>query len=892
MKKLLLFVLLLTGSVAGAWAQSAEIKKEQQEIYKKLGRTPEFFKPWKSESMRWVILDKVELSADRKTLKLFCNIGLSQIPIRYELLEEWEKEVLELIGDKYDNTSVKFYTYDNLPIEQFIPNYYRPKEKRDEKRTSTPVNRRPLVRRADQSVYGLGLNGRHIALWSGHGKLYHGEDSLWKWQRPALFCTIEDLHTAEYVNTYLAPMLENAGAVVILPRERDTQPREIIADNDLCTGNARIETIGEWEQTAGGFKWADTLREQNPFQLGSYLQTDLEKNTNPEIIYHLNITDPGTYGVYVSWKAAQGNLSNAKYTVHHAGGKSEFEVNQTIGGSMWVWLGSFELNRASKVILSAPEGTKRGKLTADAVKVGGGMGNILRGYDDEHMEVSGVPRYAEAARYWLQYSGVTDKIYAQDTKGDKNKTDKKQLDYSDSFKATGNWCTYLKTNHNIPMDLAIGLHTDAGICDSILGTLAIYYTNKTKAQYKNNKSKMAGRDFADLVQTQIVEDIRAKYDPEWTRRALYDKSYAEVSRPDMPAILIEMFSHQNANDMAVALNPEFRFDVARATYKGILRFLSDRYDTRYVVQPLPPRKLEADFLPDGELRIRWEPTADPLEPTAVPNRYKVYKRIGNNGAFDTGTEVLTNEITIPLNRKGAVYSFRITALNEGGESFPSETLAAGIAMNEQGRALVVNGYDRLSGPAVVKDPNGRITGFDLLADRGVPYIQDRAIVGTQYDFEPTSAFVDNDEPGWGASSDELLLQGVPGNTFDYMSIHGRALLEAGYSFAGCSREAFEKLPFRPSQYQLVDVIMGEQRSTGKYTVFSNEIMRQMRKVTDGGVKAVISGSYLERDRSYTEEAAELFENTGRGAVVKVNSPLERMEPEKLTEFFVNLTTTD
>ncbi len=32
---------------------------------------------------------------------------------------------------------------------------------------------------------------------------------------------------------YLVPMLENSGAVVMLPRERDVQKNEVIVDNDM-----------------------------------------------------------------------------------------------------------------------------------------------------------------------------------------------------------------------------------------------------------------------------------------------------------------------------------------------------------------------------------------------------------------------------------------------------------------------------------------------------------------------------------------------------------------------------------------------------------------------------------------------------------------------------------
>ena len=49
------------------------------------------------------------------------------------------------------------------------------------------------------------------AVW--HGIYYDQKKNKWKWQRPNLFCTNEDLFTQTIVVPYLIPMLERAGAV-------------------------------------------------------------------------------------------------------------------------------------------------------------------------------------------------------------------------------------------------------------------------------------------------------------------------------------------------------------------------------------------------------------------------------------------------------------------------------------------------------------------------------------------------------------------------------------------------------------------------------------------------------------------------------------------------------
>jgi hypothetical protein len=63
--------------------------------------------------------------------------------------------------------------------------------------------------------------------------LFSEDAGLWEWQRPCLFQTVEDMFTQGFVLPYLVPMLENAGAYVMLPRERDVQTLEVIADNDV-----------------------------------------------------------------------------------------------------------------------------------------------------------------------------------------------------------------------------------------------------------------------------------------------------------------------------------------------------------------------------------------------------------------------------------------------------------------------------------------------------------------------------------------------------------------------------------------------------------------------------------------------------------------------------------
>ena len=71
---------------------------------------------------------------------------------------------------------------------------------------------------------------------------------------------------------------------------------------------------------------------------------------------------------------------------------------------------------------------------------------------------------------------------------------------------------------------------------------------------------------------------------------MWDQRYFEAWTPRVPAMLLELLSHENFADMRYGHDPRFQFAVSRAIYKGILKYLSDAYGYRYVVQPLPVRK--------------------------------------------------------------------------------------------------------------------------------------------------------------------------------------------------------------------------------------------------------------------------------------------------------------
>ena len=828
---------------------------------------------------------KLSLQAVMKrgsSLDFYFTESLSDYPW-YEEDTKWLRNTLKsLFPDNYSSYKLgdiysKRVSYNNLvtPSLDFDGN---PSDTRH--RTKNP-SRRNIVSALDGMDFNKGLEGRHIAVWQSHGRYYDNGAKKWIWQRPPLFQTVEDMFTQSFVIPYLVPMLENAGAYVLMPRERDVQRNEVIADNnetDERYGIAAYSEKGKWRDAGSGFAALKPVYTglENPFKTGTARQTECiqhGKKGAATAEWRPEIPERGEYAVYVSYKTVEKSTSSAHYTVHHLGGSSDFIVNQKMGGGTWIYLGTFEFGEGSDGYVTltneTPEGYKFSSgsiITADAVRFGGGMGNIARApKDDEEAEpeVSGLPRSAEGARYWMQWAGVTDKIYSQN---------EQEGDYRDDFMSRGDWVEWIsrgsemnsskKDGLNIPVDLSFGFHSDAGITpdDSIVGTLAIYTLRSDGSQkLPDGESRMTSREYADMVQSQIVHDLRSEYDTLWSRRQIWDRSYRESRTPSAPAMLLELLSHQNFADMKYGLDPTFRFTVSRSIYKGMLKYLSNRYGVPYSVQPLPVESMGVAFGAKGKAVVSWMPVEDELEPTASPTGYILYTRI-DGGGFDDGTVIenpatksgrLSTEVAVEA---GHIYSFKVVAFNEGGKSFPSEVVSIGRPSEEvSGKTvLVVNNFDRVSGPAFFDTPS--YAGFDNRLDSGVPHVKDIAYIGEMYDNRRQSEFVTNDSPGFGASHTWYAGNTVAGNTFDYPYVHGKAIMKAGYAFTSCSNEAFcSDSTFRKEAWS-IDLICGKQVTTvvgsglqKKYEVFPACMQDALSVSAAEGINILVSGAYIGTD---------------------------------------------
>lgn len=832
------------------------------------------------------------------------NENFTYLPITQNFIGDLKGTVRHALPDSVRNYSIA------LKVGRHDLSYYISRvDKLPESARKNPV----FVKPTDPwSTFSKGMNNDNIALWHSHGKYFRNGN--WLWQRGFLFETIEDVYTMSYILPFVVPMLENAGANVFLPRERDVNRNEVIVDNDTYPGG-KVYSQSDFRITNGAQKWKvgegegfiydlPAFRDtENPFTNGTYMEVPTVSKGNPSVAaWYADIPKDGEYAVYVSYKTLPNSTTDAHYTVNYSGGSREFTVNQKMGGSTWTYLGTFPFKAGiSEVepIVALTNITDNGTgtvVTADAIKIGGGMGNIERSprrsdiyYDpstpdntpvaentdqpQEEVEdegsvdeqepeqqpaakpgrvpqfsTSGLPRYLEGARYWLQWAGFPESVYSPFHGTN---------DYKDDYTDRGHWVNYLaggsrvlpkREGMNIPIDLSFALHSDAGKRgdDSFVGTLGIYYTNGG-ASYADGTPRMNSRMFTDMVMRQITSDIRNTYEPRWTRRSMWDKSYLEARVPEVPAALIELMSHQNYADMMYGLDPNFRFTVSRSIYKAMARFLSERKSRELVIQPLPVK----DFRivkegGKGEYKLSWAPTPDKLEPTAMPNKYVVLERTEGQLGFRRIAEVKNTHFTVKVKDK-LIHSFKIVAVNDGGLSFPSEVLALRDAGDNRKPVLIVNGFDRVSAPAHFSE--GGRSGFDSREDFGVPYIRDISFTGYQNNF---NKYAGNSH---GASGSNYVDKIIAGNTFDFIALHGRSIEHAGYGFVSCSASAVEKGEVKLENYKIVDLILGKQKSTtvgnGKvgvlYEAFPKALQQKLRTYINKGGHLYVSGQYVGSD---------------------------------------------
>ena len=814
-------------------------------------------------------LDSLRVNEEDHSLVMYANEPFCSQPFTPQSVRRIITDLGRTLPPPYNTYSLTVYSGKGKNIESLVPNLLRQGEA-DATRLwgDTEYRGNAWVKNISKPFEPTkGLADRHLMINASHGRYYGA--GRWRWQRPELFCTTEDLFTQSFVFPYLIPMLENAGAVVATARERDAQTAEAVVDNDEPSQQGTYAELSQpdysWTAAGASHGFAPPSGLLNdsiqPFQNGTARQatTTMRNSRLAQATWTPRIPRTGKYAVYVSYTSQPNSVSDARYTVYHKGGRTQFRINQRIGGSTWVYLGTFTFdegeNREGRVVLTN-HSDYRGVVTADGVRFGGGVGQTERG----HAGTSGLPRRLEGARYYAQWAGLPDTLF--NTEGGTN-------DYNDDIRSRSLMTNYFgggsiyqpgTRGMGVPFELSLAVHSDAGIRrdGEVYGTLGICTTTDSEGQtnYISGLSRQASSDFASTLIRSAVEDMSKKYGIQWTQRELWDRNYGESRTPNVPAAILETMSHQNFGDMKYGHDPDFKFFFSRSIYKAILKYVRFEHGKRdYAVQPLPPHRFSAMLTAEGNALLRWKATPDSTEETAMPTGYIVYTKVGDED-FDNGrlVEGEATSFEMPVS-EGLIYSFRVAAVNRGGESFPSETLSVYRTPGAKKSVLIVNGFDRVSGPARVERNDS--LGFDLKEDIGVARGETMALCGPQLNFAARNAGTEGPD-GLGYSTDELVGAIIPGNTFDYPVLHGEALAATqGCSFASASREAFEEGDVDASGFSMIDYIAGLQRDVAynfkRYKVFTPAIRQRLQHYIEGGGRVLVSGSFIGTDLTTAEE---------------------------------------
>lgn len=797
-------------------------------------------------------LEKLDIDAGMRRVIVKVSSSFAQQTFTDKLVGKIYKRVRKALPKSVSKYQISIIA-NGLPIEDYVPGHALARDNGNALWGTVDYKGEPWVTNVSKPTEpSHGLFGRVVSLWASHGRYYKNDRHRWEWQRPILFGTTEDLFTQTIVVPFLIPMLENAGAIVFTPRERDWQTDEYVVDPD----GGLFTKSSDYKEFCDGARWADTplpgfaahagsyADKENPFVAGKARQIKTVKKSGKSFaVWQPTFSKKTRLAVYVSYQTVDNSVDDAHYTVFHQGIATEFIVNQRMGGGTWVYLGTFTFDAGNSIdnsVMLTNQSRRKGVVTADAVRFGGGMGNIERGG-----VVSGYPRALEGARYAAQWAGAPYTVY-----GGRGGSD----DYADDINTRSLMMNWLsggsvfnpsQEGKNVPIELSLAVHSDAGYAkdgQSRWGSLAICTTDFNDGQLSSGVTRQTSKFFASELLNGAVRDLGYKYGS-WPKRYLWDRNYSETRLPAVPSAILETLSHQNFPDMLCGQDPNFKFDLARSIYKTITRFVNSMHGHPAIIEPLPPQNI-AVRLDKDEAVLSWTPQEDQLEPTAQPTHYIIYTAVGS-GSFDNGVKVSGTSFSCHL-QPGVPYRFRVTAGNRGGESFPSEVVSAVYEPQADKTVLIVNGFHRLSAPAVINE-NGR-QGFDLDDDIGVSYGLTAGWNGRQTNFS-TSAMGREGPGGLGYGGNELAGHFIAGNDFNYASIHADAIASAHkYNVVSCSSKAVEIGKVDLKGYDAVDFLLGLERYKPEqlvyYKTFSQAMKEKVSAYQSAGGKVLVSGAYV------------------------------------------------
>lgn len=536
------------------------------------------------------------------------------------------------------------------------------------------------------------LAGVHLGLSAGHGIMW--DDGVWRYQRSELFELREDLHTNHIMGGLVAPLLERMGATLTFVRGAGFDRTRIQLDD---SSDGPYTEMGSWSDGSSTGGWLDGYR----VAASSSIETSVASWAwLPE--------SSGEFPVYI-WYVSGSNRST-QTTVRVKSGEhvETLYLDQTKRGSRWVYLGTFSFEKgqpASVEVSNLGEDPSR-YVVADAVWVGGGVGTV-----DFGGGVSGKDFWQQSAQAQSREFSLPSSV---------------SNPYGDVTVRPA-WAIW------DDVDLYVSLHTNAG---GGRGTSTFVYSNQVAyPSFDPNRSEElqpGSLELQDAIHARMIESVRRYWDPDWRDRGKWGANFGEL-RPltlawredadiSIPAMLIELAFHDSEDDTYYLREQRFRSDMARAIVRGILDFVYRNADVVPSMTPEPP----ADLSITGEAgarTLKWRSAIDPIDLESNARSYRVERSRDGKAYFPYATTEETS-LTISDSEACASNVWRVIALNESGESLPSESVVDVPVFGVGPRILWVDGHRRWvqtvnEAPSRPRPAARVLEGLTQLAEEGV-----------------------------------------------------------------------------------------------------------------------------------------------------------------------------
>jgi hypothetical protein len=535
-----------------------------------------------------------------------------------------------------------------------------------------------------------GLSGKIVYTHAGHGiTAANKRDGAWSFQRGPGNEMIEDLGNVDQM-PFLVDYLFRAGATVVPLRPVGNQANEVVLDSD----DPGVTFEGDWSDPKDA-----------PVYFGkpghvAYRQAATSKKETAHARYMPKITQGGFYPVY-AWTSSGGDRAiDQLYRLKHAGGTTEVTVNHRRVGNGLVYLGTyyFEAGTNGYVDISNRSESERSIVVADMIRFGNGKGDISRG----PAGISNWARQDESGLYWVKWhadraQGVAESDYRA-TDNDRQAA----ISFSPRYAAYMN----READGRLQDRVFVSFHSNAGGKGVARGTLGLLNGNNDPKTATPNQLLLAKSLAKEVNDDMVAQNGTMQHD--WFDRGdkvtldREDIEFGEINNRyinnEFDATIIEVAFHDNKKDAELMRTPQERNAIARATYKGLIKYFRavDGDKTPATVLPPPVTDVHAESKEPDSVTISWVPAKDDPHTGDAATLYRVYASTNGYG-FDGGTNVTSKDstaVTVSGLDPKIPHYFKVAAVNDGGESEASEVVAA-VPSGGKREVLVVNGFDRL-----------------------------------------------------------------------------------------------------------------------------------------------------------------------------------------------------